>query len=52
MTSPISSIRELSFQTNSSFSSTQKLSDHSQKLISLFRGMFPISNETTDYHCW
>ncbi|VHN99541.1 ankyrin repeat domain-containing protein [Candidatus Rhabdochlamydia sp. T3358] len=48
MTSPIS-FRDSSLQTNSSFSSDQKLSDRSQKLISLFKGMLPISNETTDY---
>ncbi|HEV3269899.1 MAG TPA: ankyrin repeat domain-containing protein [Candidatus Rhabdochlamydia sp.] len=49
MTSPLSFLRDPSHQTNSSFSSKQKLSERTQRLISLFKNMIPISNETTDY---
>ena len=49
MTSPIFFLRDSSYQTHSSFSSKQKLSERTQRLISLFREMIPISNETTDY---
>ncbi|PWU13445.1 MAG: hypothetical protein C5B45_06020 [Chlamydiae bacterium] len=49
MTSPLSFLRDASHPTNTSFSSQQKLSNQSQKRISLFRGMLPICNETIDY---
>ncbi|MGB7127575.1 MAG: hypothetical protein WBD50_00595, partial [Candidatus Rhabdochlamydia sp.] len=48
MTSPISFLRDSSYQTNFSFSSKQKLSERTQRLISLFKEMIPISNETSD----
>lgn len=48
MASPMPSIKDSSLQTSSFFSPNQKLSEHTQKLISLFRGILPISNGTTD----
>jgi hypothetical protein len=48
MTSPVS-LSNVFYPTSPSFSSRQKLSERAQKLISLFKGMVPISNETTDY---
>ena len=49
MTSPLSFLRDVSHQTNTAFPSQQKLSERSQKLISLFRGMLPVCKETIDY---
>ena len=48
MIPPISFLRDSSYQTNSSFSSRQKLSERTQRFISLFRDRIPISNETSD----
>ena len=49
MTSPLSFFRDASHEINTSFSSQKNVSERSQKLISLFRGMLPICNETIDY---
>ncbi|PWU15982.1 MAG: hypothetical protein C5B45_01525 [Chlamydiae bacterium] len=49
MTSSTSFFSKSSSSMNLSLSSVKELSNRSEKLISLFRGMVPISNETTDY---